>query len=138
MPIVLQTFLIEWKIRKVLKRIARQRVLALRSHPITADSVWVIQHALHHSPETADTLATCRLRGWIEILDNAIPAPSECDNEIVDIEKYLDLVEPLYKLTSSGWDVIHRRQSIMVIVMILSTCSTMMAAAMLMINIGRL
>jgi hypothetical protein len=129
---VVWNLLQERKIRKVLKRIAGQRVLRL-----TANNVWVIHHALRHSTEIDDALATCRLRGWIEKLDHAVPAPSDY-TEREDEQHLLDLVEPLYRLTGSGWDVVHRRQSLIVFATAISALSASVAMSMLLINLSRL
>jgi len=99
---VLQNWKREKQIRRVLRDLAKQRV-ALILHP---GNVWVVENALEQSQSrVAEALATCRMRGWIEVMENALPTgklpPSMDVHEI-----QFDRNAPIYGLTESGWNVI--------------------------------
>jgi hypothetical protein len=92
----------EMFIRSVLRRLAKQRVAAI----LQPGNVWVIEKAVIEDDHVDEALRTCHLRGWVEVLDNAVAAgtlkpdgslPEECSMHI----------KPMYRLTDSGWGVIH-------------------------------
>ena len=59
----------EWKIRRILRRLSKQRV-GLVFQP---GNIWVIEKAVEDNEETDAALKTCYMRGWVEPLENSVP-----------------------------------------------------------------
>jgi hypothetical protein len=75
-------------------------------HPGT---FWVIEKALAHDDDTEAALQTCRIRGWVDVLEDAIPnadVPPDMNPASIQWNRVL----PIYKLTDAGWNAIHRTQ----------------------------
>ena len=91
-------------IREILHRLSRQRVALI----LQPGNVWVIEKAVSEGEgeEVVAALRTCNIRGWVEILSNAVPRGKLSPNGRVPEE--LAGVAPVYKLTEAGWNVIHR------------------------------
>jgi hypothetical protein len=71
-------------------------------------NVWVIEKGLPDDPGTVEALRTCHLRGWVELLSDAIPCGRlSPEGKLPDGYPFTD-AQPLYRLTSAGWEVIHR------------------------------
>jgi hypothetical protein len=94
----------ERDIRKVLRQLTTQRLVA-----ISPKNVWLIEQTVKKDPKTDAALATCRLRGWAEILEDAIPSGE------LPLDGRIDLSNPpfthkgtIYRITDSGWAAIHR------------------------------
>jgi hypothetical protein len=125
----------ERHVRHVLKKITCQHVIR------TTEKVWVISGAVKHTPEHHGALATCLLRGWVENLHDAVPAPHENGGAPVEDyteEQLREMIEPLYRLTGAGWDVVHRRQAIMVTAMLISAFSASMGALGVLVAVWKL
>lgn len=96
----------ERQIRHTLRQLARQRVAMI----LQPGDVWVIEYAVRSDAETNPALLTCRLRGWIEPVENAIPhRPLAADGSLPSGPLF-DEVAPIYRLTDSGWSVVNRAQ----------------------------
>jgi hypothetical protein len=95
----------EFRIHRVLRRLARQRVAMI----LQPGNVWVIEYALDH--ETKAALCTCHMRGWVDIMHNAVPS-ANLTPDGHHLQDNLDskLAEPMYRLTETGWSVINRTQ----------------------------
>lgn len=92
----------EMFIRSVLRRLAKQRVAVI----LQPGNVWVIERALIEDDDVDEALRTCYLRGWIEILDNAVRSGTlKSDGSLP--EECVTHVKPMYRLTDSGWNAIH-------------------------------
>ncbi len=96
----------EWRIRRVLRKLSKQR-LALILQP---GNVWVVERAVEDNVFTDMALKTCFLRGWAEPLENAIPTGNLTPDGKLPNAQIFDRVKPLYRLTDSGWNVVHRSQ----------------------------
>jgi len=100
----------EWRrerfIRKILRRLSQQRVVVIRQ----PDNVWVIEKAVmvDEDERVIAALHTCNLRGWVEVLSNAIPHGKLTPEEKLPKGSLYSGVAPLYRLTEAGWSVIHR------------------------------
>lgn len=93
----------ERAIRRVLKRLARRRVVKI----LQPGNGWLIEHAVTEDEEgVAEALRTCDMRGWVEVVEDAVP------HRTVDASGALsdDLagVAPIYRLTDAGWQQIRR------------------------------
>jgi hypothetical protein len=94
----------EAKIRGVLRQLSRQRV-ALVLQP---GDVWVIEKAVKANEDTDTALKTCYLRGWIELIENAIPKGDVPEDGRLPNGSPFTRAGPLYRITDSGWSVINR------------------------------
>lgn len=96
----------ERRIRWVLRRLARQRVALI----LQPGDAWVIENALGDGEGTEEALRTCHLRGWVEVLKNAVPI-----GQLTSEGKLPDLRQlksgPIYRLTDAGWSALHRTHS---------------------------
>lgn len=106
---MLDEFKKEYFIRRTLRKIARQRVAMI----LEPNNIWVIEKALVSNEKIEAAIATCLMRGWIEILDKSIPIgrltsdgklPNKPLNEI------FKEVGNIYRITDSGWSVINRQK----------------------------
>lgn len=94
----------EWRIRRVLRRLARQRVGLV----LQPGNIWVIEKAVEDNEETDADLKTCFMRGWVEPLEKAVPRGKlKEDGSLPDGDIFQSL-GPVWKLTDSGWAAINR------------------------------
>ena len=104
----------EWRreqfIRKTLRRLARQRVVV-----VSPDGRWVIERAVQEDGDTRPALITCWMRGWVEPLREGVPS-AEFDAGDFRIKRPPG-VHPstVWRLTNSGWGVLHRRQTLVLV-----------------------
>ena len=101
----------DWKhervIRRVLRDLARQRVVSV----LQPGDVLLVERALPMNDDTAPALRTCHLRGWVEpIGPDAIPHGS-ANGLLTGADPLFDRTEVLWRLTDSGWNVIHDTHS---------------------------
>ena len=102
---MLDSFRRERKIRRTLKQLQRQRVAGV----LNPGNVWVVELALTHDDATDAALQTCRIRGWVDVLVDAIPnADVPPDGNPSNIQ--WNRVRPIYRLTDAGWNAVHRTQ----------------------------
>jgi len=123
---MLDGFRRERKIRRTLKQLQRQRVVGVL-HPGT---FWVIEKALAHDDDTEAALQTCRIRGWVDVLEDAIPnadVPSDMNPASIQWNR----VRPIYKLTDAGWNAIHRTQGWVVATFIVALFSVVVSCVAL-------
>lgn len=95
----------EWFIRKTLRKLAKQRVSSI--HQPTG--YWIIDNPVVENEKVEVALYTCHLRGWIEILANAVPKGKLKGQNVPEIKD----IGPVYKLTDSGWQVINRSHTLL-------------------------
>ena len=106
----------ELSIYRTLKAVSRQRV-ALIFQP---RNVWVIERAIPDDERTEENLRTCYLRGWVEPIENAIPKGKLTDDGNLPEGNQFPNYGPLYRLTDSGWNAIHRTHVIALLGVIVS------------------
>ena len=94
----------EFRIRRVLRRLAKQRVAMIHQ----PGNVWVIEKAVKKISETDAILSTCYMRGWVEPIVDALPKGKLTPERTLPDGDIFDEVGPLYRLTDSGWSVINR------------------------------
>jgi len=100
----------EWRrerfIRKTLRRLSQQRVVKI----LQPDNVWVMEKAVSEDEgeRVIAALRTCNLRGWVEVLSNAVPHDKLTPEGKLPAGFPMSGVAPLYRLTEAGWSVIHR------------------------------
>jgi len=100
----------EWRrerfIRKTLRRLAQQRVALI----LQPGNVLVVEKAvmIDEDEEVLAALQTCNLRGWVEVLSNAIPHGKLTPEGKLPEGSLYSGVAPVYRLTEAGWSAIHR------------------------------
>ena len=94
----------ELSIYRTLKAISKQRVALI----LQPGNVWVVEKAIPDDEQTEANLRTCHLRGWIEPIENAIPKGSLTKDGQLPEGAIFSERGPLYRLTDSGWNAIHR------------------------------
>lgn len=91
-------------IRKTLRQLSKQRVALI----LQPEGIWAVEKTLSSSDKVNAALSTCYLRGWVEIIEKAIPKGKlPKDGELPSQDIFIR-IEPLYRLTEAGWNVIHR------------------------------
>lgn len=108
----------EWRrerhIRRTLRALARQRVAMV----LQPGNVFVVERAIPDDEDTLAAIRTCHMRGWVEpMFDGAIPhgrvpppgAPLAFDRS-----------QPVYRLTDSGWAVIHRSHEVALLALVIA------------------
>ncbi len=106
----------EYSIYKTLKALSKQRVGLI----LNPGNVWVIEKAISDSDENEKNLRTCHLRGWVEPLENSIPKGELTSDGNLPSGNIFTKQAPLYKLTDSGWNAIHRTHVITLLGIMLS------------------
>ena len=120
-------------IRRVLRRLARQRVAAL----LQPGNIWLVEQAIEVDDETSAALRTCFLRGWVEpISDSAIPT-GDARNLIHNTAPLFDRAPVVYRLTDSGWSVIHDSHSWVVGTFVVSVAALVASIIGVMIVLSR-
>ena len=100
----------EWRrerfIRKTLRRLSQQRVALI----LQPGNVLVVEKAVMVDEDEGvmAALQTCNLRGWVEVLSNAVPHGKLTPEGKLPAGFPMSGVTPLYRLTEAGWSVIHR------------------------------
>ena len=94
----------EWKVRSVLRGLARQRV-ALVLQP---GNVWVIECALEQDDDVEAHLQTCLMRGWVEVLQEDMPVGQLTATFGLPSGPLFTDRNHLYRLTEGGWAALNR------------------------------
>lgn len=114
----------EYSIYRTLKALSKQRVVLI----LQPGNVWVIEKSLSNSHEQEENLRTCYMRGWVEPIENAIPKGKLLPDGSLPSSNIFTEHGPLYKLTDSGWNAIHRTHVITLLGIILSLIAVGVAA----------
>ncbi len=94
----------ERQVRKVLRGIARQRVVLV----LQPGNVWVVERALERNDDIEAGLATCVMRGWVEPLFERLPTNTLLPDGGVPPGPLFARTENHFRLTEGGWAVINR------------------------------
>lgn len=93
----------EKKVYEVLEDLSQQRVAIIRQ----PGDVWVIENSVSEKNEgVAEALRTCHLRGWVEVVEDAVPEKQLNQDGTISDEPARNA--PFYRLTEAGWNVINR------------------------------
>lgn len=106
-------------IRRVLTKLAKQRVALI----LQPGGVWVIERAIEDNERTDAALRTCHMRGWIEVLDNAVPTGALLPDGSLPPGNPFRGSRPLYRLTEGGWDIVRRSHLWSIIAIAISVLS---------------
>lgn len=89
-------------VHRTLRTLSKQRVVDI----LQPGGVWLLERALmHEDPGVAASLRTCHLRGWVEIVEDAVPHGSIDANANIN---YPEGTAPVYRLTEAGWAALNR------------------------------
>lgn len=113
----------EWAIRRVLGRLARQRVAIV----LQPGNLWVIENAVEDTKDVDAALKTCFMRGWVEPLTNSIPKGSLNKDGTLPAGELFKSAGPVWKLTDSGWAAINRAHEWTLIGVLLAAISVLVA-----------
>lgn len=92
----------ERRIHRTLVALSHQRVVSIHQPGDT----WVMERAVtEHDPGVAEALRTCHLRGWVEMVSDAIPQVQWSPGPV---EANPIMRAPIYRLTEAGWAQIRR------------------------------
>ena len=95
----------------------------------TGDSfVYVIERAVTRTEKTETGLLTCQMRGWVELAHTIPSGELGKDGTLPSSTK----LQAHYRLTDSGWSVIHRSHGWAVLAALMSFFSFLMGLALLM------
>lgn len=95
----------EREIRHVLRSLARQRVRGV----LQPGTIWLIERVRPDDENSEAAKLTCLMRGWIEILHEAVPSHQLGEDlKLPSVGQLLQNSKPIYKLTEGGWAVINR------------------------------
>jgi hypothetical protein len=106
----------EWSIYRTLKALSKQRVALI----LQPGNVWVIERAILDNEINEANLRTCHLRGWVEPIENAIPQGKLNRDGSLPSGKLFTEYGPIYRLTDSGWNAIHRTHVITLLGLLVS------------------
>jgi len=119
-------------IRKVLRRLSRQRV-----EVILPDGVWVISPAVTEGEDMVAAVRTCHMRGWVEPLCNAIPHGRLTDDGKLPEDELFSGTAPVYRLTEAGWNEIHRLHTWVVVTCAVALITLMATVVSLVVALTR-
>ena len=105
-------------IKHVLRCLSRQRVAM-----VLEGNVWVIEKAVMSDPKTDAILLTCWMRGWVEPIEKAMPNGKLTKEGGLPPGQLFDSVGPLYRLTDSGWTVIRRSHTWLLVSLLIAFLS---------------
>jgi hypothetical protein len=102
----------EFQIRRILRKISKQRVALI----LKPGDVWVIEKALKIDEKVEAYIATCLMRGWIEILENSVPS-GQLTKDVklpnIPLNELFNETKNIYRITESGWSVINRQKTLL-------------------------
>jgi hypothetical protein len=115
-------------IRQKLRELSRQRVSS------TLDSGVVIEKAVPVDAEAVTAFLTCHMRGWVEPADTVLVHPVEVAymDGSIDVKPHTIPGLPAgypraWRLTDSGWQVLHRTQPLVLLSFAISALSLIVA-----------
>lgn len=94
----------EYSIYQTLKGLAKQRVGMI----LNPGNTWVIEYALPDTERNQENLRTCHMRGWVDVLENSVPTGRVTKEGDLETRQVFSGRKPIYRLTDSGWNAIHR------------------------------
>jgi hypothetical protein len=120
-------------IRHVLRGLARQRVVKI----LQPGNVWLVERALTVDDDTAAALRTCALRGWVEQVTNSAIPMGQAENLLNRGELVIDRADVIYRLTDSGWNVIHGNHSWVIATFIVAAAALVASIVSVLVGMQR-
>jgi hypothetical protein len=108
---VFDDLIYEFKMHRVLKKLARQRVAMI----LEPGNVPVVERAIGRNEQTKAFLLTAQIRGWVDILHEDMLTGKLDDNRGINTEQPFQSKENHWKLTDSGWGAIQRRHQLSIL-----------------------
>jgi len=98
--------------------------------------VWLVEKAVNEldDSEVAAALRTCHVRGWIEVLADAVPTGNVKQNGTLPT---LERQTPIYRLTEAGWNSIYRTQGWILATFIVVTATFAVATLSLILSLSK-
>jgi hypothetical protein len=122
----------DWKterfIRKTLRQVARQRVVA--SAP---GGAWVVRSDVLSDAQTQAALRTCHLRGWLEVEPQGVSSRWLSKEGQLPPKEGVRYAEPVYRLTGAGWNVLDRIHGWVVATAVIASVTLVAAVASLLV-----
>lgn len=118
-------------IRKVLRRLSRQRVALL----LQPGNVWVVERAVTESDGVVEALRTCHMRGWVEVLEDSVPKGALTPDGRLPKGAMFSGQGPIYRLTDAGWNVIHRTHEWVVVTCVFSVAALIATVVGIMLSL---
>lgn len=110
------------KLRKILKRVDRQRVGGILSvRAANVRPVHIIEYALPDDEEFVCGLLTCEFRGWVERFGEEVPRQAMSNGEVTWGESW--------RITQAGRAVLDRTQTISNVALIVAIASLLCSIA---------
>jgi hypothetical protein len=122
---MLERLMYNWRIYRLLRRLARQRVGMV----LQPGNYWVIEYAVEDNEETDALLKTCYMRGWVEPLQNSVPKGRLQPDGSLPNGPTFDSAGPIWKLTDTGWSVIQRRHELGILAIFVAITGVVIAFA---------
>lgn len=120
----------ERRIRRTLAHLARQRIAMQLPHTQgRGRPTWVIENTPANTPENADDLLTCLLRGWVEVVEDSMPMSQLEPNGSLPAGPLFAQSAPIYRLTDGGWSIVRGTHALAVWGMIVAIFSLAVAIA---------
>ncbi|WP_328187544.1 hypothetical protein [Marinobacter sp. OP 3.4] len=120
---MLEIVIYNWRIYRLLRRLARQRVGMV----LQPGNYWVIEYAVEDNEETDVLLKTCYMRGWVEPLQNSVPKGRLQADGSSPNGPMFDSAGPIWKLTDTGWSVIQRRHELGILALFVAITGVVVA-----------
>ena len=120
---MLETVRYEWKIYRLLRRIAKQRVGMI----MQPGNVWVIEYAAPINESSMPMVQTCVLRGWIEVLHEAVNHGQLKEDGSLPSGPLFTGKQDIWRLTDAGWSAIHRAHQLSILGLALSVIGVIVA-----------
>lgn len=104
----------EARIRRTLRHLSRQRIALTLPNPSGGHPIWVIEMTPARSQENDDDLHSCLLRGWVEVLLDAVPTDQLKPDGSLPDQPLGQQNGTIYRLTDSGWSVVRGTHAVSV------------------------
>lgn len=104
----------EYSIYRTLKQLSKQRVEKI------INGVWFVYPGVQGTDENIENIQTCLMRGWVEVLHEAVPSGTLNSDRPLPPDQIFDKVNDVYRLTDSGWNAIHRTHQLFVLSIIIA------------------
>jgi hypothetical protein len=123
-PGMIDDVMFEWRMHRLLRRIARQRVTMV----LQPGSVKVIGRAIPNDENTLALVYTAEIRGWVELLHPDIPTGRIGEGGDYSSVPSFSSREHYWRLTDSGWAAIQRRHQLSLLGILVAAIGVYVAA----------
>jgi hypothetical protein len=119
-------------IKNTLKKLSKQRVAMI----LQPGNVWVIEKPVGSENErVAAALSTCYMRGWVDILQNAVPTGKiQGTGDNIRLPDSYSGIAPIYRLTEAGWDVINSSHNWVIITFFIAFATLLATILSILLN----